>query len=194
MSLDARNYRLTYADVISRMTLSVLLCYKLLALGSHKHIHYSCTSLLHVSSTTELEHAGPKCLQALCTLGDWVRRTPRTQNIAQRVPIAQTTWQWQAGIVKLLLRVGSLHWFLCSFLFEPHCSSPCPFRLLQRLLWYSLSPKKSHMILLSVHCVCVCTIIITTSKSNSIVLEGYYIILLYSNSNNTVWSNLISRW
>ena len=96
MSLDARNYMLTYADVISRMTLSVLLCYKLLALGSHKHIHYSCTSMLHVSSTTELEHGGPKCLQALCTLGDWVRRTPRTQNIAQRVPIAQTTWQYLA--------------------------------------------------------------------------------------------------
>ena len=152
-SLDARNYRLTYADVISRMTLSVLLCYKLLALGSDKHIHYSCTSLLHVSSTTELEHGGPKCLQALCTLGDWVRRTPRTQNIAQRVPIAQTTWQWQAGIVKLLLRIGSLHWFLGSFLFEPHCSSPCPFRLLQRLLRYSLSPKKSHRMLLYVQCV-----------------------------------------
>lgn len=39
-------------------------------------------------------------LQALCTLGDCVRRTPRMQSAAQMMPMAQTicnTMRWQTG-------------------------------------------------------------------------------------------------
>ncbi len=79
--------------------------------------------------------------------------------------LAVTSFKAQYGTVKRLLLSGSLHGFLGSFLFEPHCSSHCPIRLLQRLLWYSLSQWN--------HDAPLCTLCVYYYQTQ-ILLEGYY--------------------
>ncbi len=181
------------------MALCVLLYYKSLALGSHKHSHYSCTSLLHVSSTTELDHAGPKCLQALYTLHTWGLSSKNTKDATncrkdanRKQPVSDKLESTVRHSKAPPFRVFTwASWFLSIWTTLLITMSDSV--VAEASLIFS-EPMKSWCSSVCTVCVHVCTI--TKDISNSIrsvgmCWKGTMLYNLIISNYDTVWSNLI---
>ena len=174
MSLDARNYRLTYAyaDVISRMTLSVLLCYKFTSSWfpqAHSlFVYFFASCVKHNWAGTWWTQVPPGPLH---TWGLSSKNTKDaeycTKGANSANNLAVTSWHSKASPPGRVFTLVS--WFLSiwtTLLITLSVSVVAEASLI-------FSEPKEITYDAPLCALCVCTIIITTSKSNSIVLEGY---------------------